>query len=394
MLVKPAALIVSACIGLSALAGCHANPDRSATAGTDATATPDHREQCGVINPTLAQLARARARGKSIGTAYRSTYEQNDPCYREVAVAEFDSLTTEIGTMMNTVQPAPGVLDFAEADAVAELATQEHKDFQLHSLIWDPLDQPQWQIVSPDIRAMAPDRRHQLMIDSITTVMKRYAGRASTVTVVNEAFDQLGQLQPNAWWETTRSDEYIVDAFRAARLADPTAKLYYNDHSTETHSDKSNAIYALVKRLHDTTIDVVVDGEAVTRPLIDGMGFQGHMLGGAEQQPNISDVESNVQRFAALGIDIRFTELDVRIPVLNGVATVADLDRQRLVYNMMTQVCLNQPRCTGLTLWGFTDKRSWITDYPASFSGYGAATPLTDGYRRKPAWIGIADALE
>lgn len=87
-------------------------------------------------------------------------------------------------------------------------------------------------------------------------------------------------------------------------------------------------------------------------------------------------------------------ELDVRIPVLNGVATVADLDRQRLVYNMMTQVCLNQPRCTGLTLWGFTDKRSWITDYPASFSGYGAAIPFTEDYRGKPAWIGIADALE
>ena len=125
-------------------------------------------------------------------------------------------------------------------------------------------------------------------------------------------------------------------------------------------------------RLHDTTVEVVDDGKAVTKPLIDGTGFQGHMLGGSDQQPSISDIETNVQRFADLGIDVRFTELDIRIPVPNGVATVTDLDRQRLVYNMMTQVCLNQPRCTGLTVWGFTDKRSWITDYPDSFSGYGA----------------------
>lgn len=340
----------------------------------------------------LAQLAKAR--GITIGTAYRSTFAENDRCYRDVALAEFDSLTTEIGTMMNTVEPAPGVFDFREADAVADLAARHHKDFQVHALVWDPLDQQQWNIVPPAIRALPPAARHRLMVDTVTTIMKRYAGRASAATVVNEAFDQMGHLQPNTWWETTRSDQYIFDAFRAARLAAPTATLYYNDHTSETNSDKSNAVYDLVKRLHDTKVTVTVNGESTERPLLDGVGFQGHMLGGRDQQPNISDIETNVQRFADLGVAVRFTELDVRIPVLDGVASVADLDRQRLVYNMITQVCLNQAKCTGLTLWGFTDKRSWITDYPESFTGYGAATPLTADYRRKPAWTGIADALK
>jgi endo-1,4-beta-xylanase len=360
------------------------------------TAAKDTNQQytgeCGIVDPTLAQLAKAR--GKTIGTAYRSTFARDDPCYREVALAEFDSVTTEIGTMMNTVEPAPEVFDFREADAVADLAQQHHKDFQIHALIWDPLDQPQWAIVPPAIRALPPDQRHQLMLNSVTTIMRRYAGRASTVTVVNEAFDQRGNLQTTTWWETTHSDQYIFDAFRAARLADPTAQLYYNDHSAETHSDKSNAVYDLVKRLHDTTVEVVIEGKPTRKPLIDGIGFQAHMLGGKDQQPNISDVETNLQRFADLGLSIRFTEMDVRIPVVNATATVTDLDRQRLVYNTMTQVCLNQPRCSGITLWGFTDKRSWITDYPESFSGYGAATPYTTDYHRKPAWTGIADALK
>lgn len=383
-------MAAAASVALVVLTGCQSGSDCGASPTIDSMNAA--QKQCGVTEPTLAQLAQTR--GRTIGTAYRSTYADGDPCYRDVALGEFDSLTTEIGTMMNTVQPSPGEFDFREADAVADLAAQYHKDFQIHSLIWDPLDQPQWQIVPDAVRQMPPAERQQFMIDSITTVMKRYAGRASTVTVVNEAFDQKGNYQPNTFWSITGSDQYIFDAFRAARTADPSAKLYYNDHSAETNSDKSDAIYDLVKRLHDTTVDVVIDGKTVTKPLIDGMGFQGHMLGGAEQQPNISDIETNVQRFADLGIDVRFTELDVRIPVLNGAATVTDLDRQRLVYNMMTQVCLNQPRCTGLTLWGFTDKRSWITDYPDSFSGYGAATPLTERYSRKPAWTGIADALE
>lgn len=393
MPVKPAQLLLVALLVLSVLSGCAAERDGTTSPGTRAsTAPPQLQKECGLTDPTLAQLAQAR--GKTVGTAYRSTYATNDPCYRAVALTEFDSLTTEIGTMMNTVQPAPGTFDFREADAVADLAVKYHKDFQIHSLIWDPLDQPQWNIVPPTIRALPPQARHQLMVDSVTTIMKRYAGRASTVTVVNEAFDQMGHLQPNTWWDTTHGDQYIFDAFRAARLADPTAQLYYNDHTAETNSDKSNAVYDLVKRLHDTTVDVVIDGKTTAKPLIDGIGFQGHMLGGPNQQPNISDIETNLQRFADLAVSIRFTELDVRIPVLNGTATVADLDRQRLVYNMMTQVCLNQPRCTGLTLWGFTDKRSWITDYPDTFSGYGAATPFTTDYRRKPAWTGIADAFK
>lgn len=346
-----------------------------------------------MTGPELADLASAR--GKVFGTAYRSTFASGDACYADVATSEFGSLTTEIGTMMNTVQPAPGVFDFREADAVAQLAERTHRDFQLHSLIWDPLDQPQWRIVPQGVKQLPPAQRHQFMLDAITTVMSRYAGKASAVTVVNEAFDQMGHLQPSTWWETTRSDQYVFDAFRAARLADPHALLFYNDHSAETHSDKSNAIYDLVKRLHDTTVDVVVDGRPTARPLIDGIGFQAHMLGGQDQQPSTADMASNLQRFADLGLSIRFTELDVRIPVRNGVAAPADLARQRRVYQTMVELCLRQPRCSGITLWGFTDKHSWITDYPDTFSGYGAATPTptTVTYGRKPAWAGIVDAL-
>lgn len=344
-----------------------------------------------MVDPSLAELANAH--GKVLGTAYRSAYAVNDFCYREVAVTEFGSLTTEIGTMLNTIEPAPGVFHFREADAVAELAEQTQKDYQLHALVWDPLDQPQWEIVPKAIRDLPTEQRHRLMMDTIGTIMRRYAGKASTVTVVNEAFDQTGNLQPTVWWDTTRNDQYIFDAYRAARLADPKALLFYNDHSAETHSDKSDAIYDLLKRLRDTTIDLVVDGKPTTKPLVDGIGFQGHMLGGKDQQPLVSDMASNLQRFADLGLAIRFTEMDVRIPVVNGVADPADLDRQRQVFKTMTELCVNQPNCSGITLWGFTDKRSWITDYPQSFSGYGAATPLTAGYERKPAWSGISDAL-
>lgn len=139
--------------------------------------------QCGIVDPSLAELAATRR--KVFGTAYRSTFATGDPCYREVAITEFGSLTTEIGTMMNIIEPVPGVFDFHEADSVAALAADTHRDFQIHALIWDPLDQPQWQIVPQSIKELPSDQRHQLMMDTVTTIMKRYSGKASTVTVAS-----------------------------------------------------------------------------------------------------------------------------------------------------------------------------------------------------------------
>lgn len=259
---------------------------------------------CAAETPTLADLTRGSH--MVVGTAYRSTFATDDPCYEVTALHDFGSLTTEIGTMTNTVAPTPGRYDFSEADAVANVAASHGRDFQIHSVIWDPTDHPEWGIVPDWIRRQPPEPRHATMLTLITDVLTHYRGRASTVTVVNEAFDQLGKLQPSTWWQTTGDDRFIVDAFRAARIAAPKMKLYYNDHSAETKSGKSDAIYALVKKLRETTVDVEVDGVVDAVPLIDGMGFQTHMIGQADQ-PSVPDMRANFQRFADLGLELRFT---------------------------------------------------------------------------------------
>ncbi|WP_231857331.1 endo-1,4-beta-xylanase [Tsukamurella tyrosinosolvens] len=346
---------------------------------------------CPLPSPSLRE--HAAARGKTIGTAYRSTFAAGDPCYEEVAGREFGSLTTEIGTMTNTVAPEAGRFDFREADAVADLARRHGQDFQIHSLIWDPLDQQGWGIVPEYVRTLSDPQRHRFMTDLVTRVVQRYAGRASAVTVVNEPFDQRGVLQRNAWWRTTSGERYIVDAFRAARLAAPSMKLYLNEHSAETVSDKSTALLALARTLRDETVEVTVDGRTERRPLLDGVGFQAHMLGGADQQPSTEDMRKNLRRFTDLGLDIRFTELDVRIPTDKGRAADADLQRQARVYSTMAGLCLELDRCIGMTVWGFTDRRSWITDYPDTFSGYGSANLLDRDYRPKPAWEALRAAF-
>ncbi|KXP03709.1 endo-1,4-beta-xylanase [Tsukamurella pseudospumae] len=374
---RPCAILVGAAI--------------AAACGTvEPGASPSNRAgPCDLAGPPPRDLAE----GRTIGTAYRSVFADGDRCYAEIAGRDFGSLTTEIGTMTNTVAPTPGRFDFREADAVADAARRNHQDFQIHSLIWDPLDQQVWGIVPEYVRALPDAQRHRFMTDLVTKVVSRYAGRASTVTVVNEPFDQRGGLQHNAWWRSTSSDEYIVEAFRAARLAAPTMKLLLNEHSSETISDKSNALLALSKKLRDTTVEVNVDGKTERRPLLDGVGFQAHMLGGPDQQPRTEDMRANLKRFTDLGLDVRFTELDVRIPTKDGRAGAEDLQRQARVYATMAGLCRETARCTGITFWGFTDRHSWITDYPATFSGYGSANLLDADYRAKPAWDSLRSAL-
>lgn len=128
MHLKPVESLVAVGLLVAALAGCEpaSSPTDSGNATQDA-ASSNQRERCGVTNPTLSELAEPR--NISIGTACRSTFAEGDRCYQDVALAEFDSFTTEIGTMMNTVQPAPGAFDFKDADAVANFATQQAKTF-------------------------------------------------------------------------------------------------------------------------------------------------------------------------------------------------------------------------------------------------------------------------
>jgi endo-1,4-beta-xylanase len=52
--------------------------------------------------------------------------------------------------------------------------------------------------------------------------------------------------------------------------------------------------------------------------------------------------------------------------------------------------CLAVEACVFYTVWGFTDAHSWV---PGWFQGEGAATPLDEAYRPKPAYFALRDAL-
>ncbi|WP_338496070.1 endo-1,4-beta-xylanase [Streptomyces sp. SJL17-4] len=305
----------------------------------------------------------AEARGVYLGTAV--TAGKLTGGYADLAGAQFGSLTPGNEMKWGSVEAVRGTYDWTGADRVVAFAESHGQKVRGHTLVWHS-QLPSWVTGG----SWTADRLRTLMTDHIATQAGRYKGRIDHWDVVNEPLDEDGTLRQSVFGATL-GESYIADAFRAARTADPAAKLYVNDYSTDALGAKSDGMYALVKRLLAQGVPV------------DGVGFQAHLVLG--QVP--ASLEANLRRFAELGVDVAITELDIRMTL---PATAAQLAQQKADYASVLRACLAVTRCAGVTVWGFTDSDSWIPDF---FPGQGAATPYDENLAPKPARAGIAEAL-
>lgn len=105
--------------------------------------------------------------------------------------------------------------------------------------------------------------------------------------------------------------------------------------------------------------------------------------------PGLSTLESTLALYTDLGVDVAYTELDVRFNTTSGNLT-EKLAVQADVYVNVFQSCLNNERCIGITIWGATDKYSWI---PGVFPGEGDALLWDENYQKKPAYYAVLDAI-
>lgn len=190
---------------------------------------------------------------------------------------------------------------------------------------------------------------------------------------MNEALEDNGTFRNSVFFETLGTD-FIPISFQAAAKADPAAKLYYNDFSLEFNSNKTDGAVKIVKLVQDAGMQ------------IDGVGFQGHMVVG--QTPPQSSLMTVMNRFTALGVEVAFTELDVRHRSLPASSTA--LQQQAMDYVSVVGACLAIAKCVGVVVWEFTDKYSWI---PATFQGAGEACLFDANMSRRPAYTSVSSLL-
>ncbi len=311
----------------------------------------------------------AQKQGIGIGTAVDTAPFKNDPNYREVLAREFNVLIPENAWKFEVVHPTPGEYDFTQIDALIEFAKEHKMQVRGHPLVWH-YSVPKWVPQGNFNR----DQMIAILREHIYTVMGRYRGQIPVWDVVNEAINRDGSLRDTIWLRSI-GPEYVDMAFRWAHEADPQAKLFYGDYMIEEINHKSDGVYNLVSQLVQRGVPV------------DGVGIQGHL--GLSCLPNLDSLTKNFERFNQLGLDMQFTELDMKIQDGQG-SREERLAKQAQAYKDLFQVCLRAKKCTAMLMWGFTDRYTWIANVTGEVE---APLIFDESYRPKPAYDAIKEVL-
>jgi endo-1,4-beta-xylanase len=280
----------------------------------------------------------------------------NKPGYTETLSSQFNLVTAENAMKFENTEPAEGKFDFREADQIVDFALKHKMKVRGHTLVWH-------QQVADWVTEERCKDAESILKRHIAGVAGHFKGKLIAWDVVNEALDDDGKMRDTFWLRCIGPD-YIEKAFRWASTADPNAKLFYNDYNIESPGDKAEAAFTLVSNLKKKGVP------------IDGIGLQMHL----DRVPSDVFLAKYMQRFAAIGIDVHITEMDVRLPMPQQAR---DLSMQADAYRMALRRCVEAPNCKAFVTWGVGDRYSWI---PQFFKGFGSALLFDDDFKPKPAF--------
>lgn len=282
---------------------------------------------------------------------------------------QFNSITPENVLKWERVHPELDKYNFAPVDQFVALG-EKNKMFMVgHVLVWHS-QTPHWVFEDGAGKPANREILLQRLRDHIFAVVGRYKGRIQGWDVINEAVEDDGSLRQSKWLEIIGPD-YVQKAFEFARAADPQAELYYNDYNM-WKKGKVEGVVRLVRDLQAKGIRV------------DGIGMQGHW---GLDYPPLDEAEAAIQAFAALGVKVMVTEMEVDVLPFPSESQSAEISLNfelqkhlnpypQALPDSMQQVLAkryaefftlfhkHRDKISRVTLWGVHDGQSWKNDWP------------------------------
>nr|Q9HEZ1.1 RecName: Full=Endo-1,4-beta-xylanase A; Short=Xylanase A; AltName: Full=1,4-beta-D-xylan xylanohydrolase A; Flags: Precursor [Phanerodontia chrysosporium]AAG44993.1 endo-1,4-B-xylanase A [Phanerodontia chrysosporium]ABZ88797.1 endo-1,4-beta-xylanase A precursor [Phanerodontia chrysosporium]AEK97220.1 XynA [Phanerodontia chrysosporium] len=334
-------------------------PNPPPTSHTSTSSAPS-----GASTSTAKLNTLAKAKGKLYFGTATDNGELSDTAYTAILDDNtmFGQITPANSMKWDATEPQQGQFTFSGGDQIANLAKSNGMLLRGHNCVWYN-QLPSWVSNGKFTAAQLTS----IIQNHCSTLVTHYKGQVYAWDVVNEPFNDDGSWRTDVFYNTLGTS-YVQIALEAARAADPDAKLYINEYNIEYAGAKATSLLNLVKTL-----------KAASVPL-DGIGFQSHFIVG--QVP--TGLQSQLTTFAAQGVEVAITELDIRMTL---PSTPALLAQQKTDYSNVIKACASVEACVGVTVWDWTDKYSWV---PNTFSGQGAACPWDQNFVRKPAYDGIA----
>ena len=301
----------------------------------------------------------ARGSGLLLGCSLNLSGRPKPEDFGDQLAREFALVTPESALKWSSVEPAPGVFEFGEADRAFRFAEAAGVQVRGHNLAWNDNALPAW--LEPALTA-TPGRARDLLERHIAAVVTRYRGRVQSWDVVNEAIVR-GDGRPDGLsrrpWIDALGPEYIDIAFAQVASLDPRTPRVLNEVGMEADTPEGTAnraaLLGLLRALRKR-------GVTVTH-----VGLESHLhvetpVGGESFRSFVAEVRS-------LGVEVYVTELDVDDTHTQGApaareTAVAD------AYKRYLDVVLAEGEPRVVVLWSVRNGSNWLdwlgTQHPGS----------------------------
>ena len=296
----------------------------------------------------------------------------------EIILQQFNAVSPENDMKAEVIHPRPDTWNFEPADRFVKFANDNNLWSLGHTLVWHN-QTPDFFFNHPDGTPKTKDEMVETMRSYIEKVAGHFAGKIDAWDVVNEIIDNDGSYRKTVWTNAFEGDgdELVRLAFKFASQYDPNAELYYNDFNA-WRPTKRDGIARMVRMLQEHGIR------------IDGVGIQAHW---GLNFPKNEYIIAAIDTFAALGVKVMITEMDVDVLPLTREGQVIGRILQDPLFQLEEFETYLDPYKTGLpddvqerltdryrelmqifydrrdkidrvTFWGLHDGMSWKNGYP------------------------------
>lgn len=292
-----------------------------------------------------------------------------DPQAETLVKAQFNQVVAENCMKGELIHPEVNRYDWTDADRLVDWSQRHGMTLIGHCLVWHS-QPPKWMFTDETGKNVSRETLIGRMYSHIMTIVTRYRGKIKGWDVVNEAFEDDGSYRKTPYYNII-GPEYLALAFQFAHEADPDAELYYNDYSM-SKPGKREAVCQLVRQLKAKGIR------------IDAVGMQSH---NGYNYPDYSDYEKSIEAFAAEGVKVMLTELDMNMlpnpkdfngaeisqnfklmeqynPYVKGLDKKAQKLFNQRYLDLFRIVERHKDVISRVTFWGVNDGHTWLNDWP------------------------------
>jgi len=241
----------------------------------------------------------------------------------------WNQVTPENAGKWGEVERTRDQMNWGTLDAIYNYAKQKGFPFKFHTLVWGS-QQPSW------ISSLSTSEQLAEIEEWFSNVAARYPN-IDMIDVVNEPLHAPPDYRNALGGDGSTGWDWVIKAFQMARKYFPNSILLVNDYGIITDPSAAQRYTNLIMILKN-------------RGLVDGIGIQCHYFN--LDSGNTNTMKQVLSILSSTGLPIYVSELDI----------TGDDQTQLQRYKEKFPILWEHPNVKGITLWGYVQGTTWVSD--------------------------------